>query len=1113
MKTKRILALFLATVMLVSALLSCVVITASAEETEAPAVSHPYVTDGLVALYSGTQNTRAGHDNASTVWEDLVGGHDVNVTVNETNYFTENGLQLKAAQNNFPQAIVDTVNGQAFTVEISMANLVSTADAYSTIMNSTNDNFALFRRISSDVLEFKFAANAAPSRNTITDCLNLLQDAVITITYEVGGESCIYINGELMSAMPSPNAMGANDLFFGHSEAHRHFEALYRSIRFYDRALTESEILQNCIAEGQLSVADLYVTDGLVSLYSGMNSGADDAVWEDLVGDNDLPITINDKNYFTEEGLLAEGTQHYFPQAIVDLVNGNEFSVELSFGDFTSIGGSFNTFLNSRNDNFALFRRNANDNLEFKWAGKPGEARPKVGDGLNLIDNGVITVTYKVGGACRVYADGELLAEVSCDTAMGADNLFIGHEDASKMFSTIYRSIRFYNRELTPAEVKTNAKADGATVVEGPTEVVPSNITVAQPQTNIVGDIALIREINTASELEKVTAAERKPAIILLTINDKLEVLSDKGAAISTVGDVFAATEYKIIPAFRVADKAAADALAEYLKSIRFYDCFVVSADPAVVKDFRTALPQVSGAIDYTETYKDAAALTEEQCLDVRRSMKSNNGTVAILPADLCANATVQYLYNRQINVWAKAADAPSERAQYHALLSGAIGVISDATDSLLDIAVGKLPKNTMTRVTLNIGHRGIPSSAPENTIEGSLLAFERGANVIELDVYLTTDGEVVVMHDGTTGRTCNADLPVEGSTLAQLKELYVNKGYESNSRYKECRIPTLKEYLEAFKDKDCQLFIEIKSSKTAIVKAVKACVDEYDMYDQCSVITFNEPIMAAMRTDYPEMSVGALCGGFMAGLDPEADLRAAMNFIGKYNATLNPSYGGFEANDIRAALLRGISIYPWTFRGDLNTYKNHLLWGYSGLTGDNANVFIRIARNISFTPASTEVSPDASLSLNLDVTYYDHETKSEAPTSVTILAGESIAQVKDGQMTFTGKGEVTFILGYEVKVGTDTVILHSQPVTVTVTEAGTEETTAPETETAEPMTGEVTEPTVTTDSSASVTTESAGNSETDGGEDKKGCASAIGGMAVILMALAAGIAWKKKDE
>ena len=863
-------------------------------------------------------------------------------------------------------------------------------------------------------------------------------------------------------------------------------------------------------AEETLSI----VTDGLVSYYKGEGNSADATVWKDSVGDNDLPITKNDKNYFTDEGLRLEIAMHYFPQPIVDLINGQAFTVEITLGDFTSISTDYNTIMNSTNDNFALFRRGSNDNLEFKWAAKPAGNRPMVADGLALMDNGVISITYEVGGYVMIYVDGVLMTKVSCDSAMGANDLFIGHTQAQRQFSTTYKSIRFYDRALTAEEVKNNALVDGAVIPETPTEKVPSNVTVAQPKTNIAGDISMIREIGSKAEMDAMVAAKSLPATAIYTVNSKLELLDAEGKAFGAVADVFVAHDYKIIPAFRVADKAAADAIIKYLKDIRFYDCLLISADPAVIKDARTALPQISGVIDYTEAYKDAADLSEEQLLDIRRSIKTNNASVAILPTGLCRNEDVQYLYNRQVNVWAKSTDTPDEAEQYAALLSGAIGVISDATDALLDVAMNKLPKNTTTRVTLNIGHRGIPSAAPENTVEGSLHAFEQGANVIELDVYLTKDNELVIMHDGTTGRTCNADLSVEGSTLAQLKELYVNKGYENNTRYKNCRIPTLAEYLEAFKDKDCQLFIEIKSGKTAIVKAIKECIDEYDMYDQCSVITFNEGIMAAMRKDYPEMSVGALCSGYMAGLDPEEDLRSAMAFIGKYNATLNPSYGGYEENDIRAALQRGISIYPWTFRGDLNTYKSHLLWGYSGLTGDNANVFRRIARNVSYTPAALTLEPGSSVTLALDVTYYNHELKSEAPSSITILSGNEFVTLDGNTLTFTGMGEVTFYMSYKVKVNDTTIVLHTQPTTLsTLSAPDPEETTAPDGDTTtEPTADETTAPTEDNDTAVAPTDTTAPDGEATA-EAKSGCKSTLGGLTILMVAGAAVVAMKKEEE
>ena len=174
-------------------------------------------------------------------------------------------------------------------------------------------------------------------------------------------------------------------------------------------------------------------------------------------------------------------------------------------------------------------------------------------------------ITYEVGGFCCVYVDGVMQAKVSVDVAMGANDLFIGHAGASKSFSTVYRSIRFYDRALTAEEVAHNATVDGATVTD-PADRPKTNVTVAQPQTNIVGDISMIREIGSKAEMEEMIAGKNLPATAIYTINSELKALDTDGNAFATVEEIFTAHDYRIIPAFRISDKTTADALVKHLK-------------------------------------------------------------------------------------------------------------------------------------------------------------------------------------------------------------------------------------------------------------------------------------------------------------------------------------------------------------------------------------------------------------------------------------------------------------------------------------------------------------------------------------------------------------------
>ena len=70
------------------------------------------------------------------------------------------------------------------------------------------------------------------------------------------------------------------------------------------------------------------------------------------------------------------------------------------------------------------------------------------------------------------------------------------------------------------------------------------------------------------------------------------------------------------------------------------------------------------------------------------------------------------------------------------------------------------------------LAHRGASGYAPENTLEAFRLAMEMGADGFELDVHMSKDGELVVIHDETVDRTTNGTGFVKDLTLAQLKEL-----------------------------------------------------------------------------------------------------------------------------------------------------------------------------------------------------------------------------------------------------------------------------------------------------------------------------------------------------
>ncbi len=238
--------------------LACLGFTASA------AAEPEIVQDGLVAWYDGSNNSNGYQDSDTTIWRDLSGNRNhFNVRVNETNYWKDNAFHIDSASYYFPEAIVDIVNGEAYTIEFSAGDLDLKATHWNTLMCSDNDEFSLFIRVPEqnedrDYLEYKYNDRNA-DRPLVDDGAAALESdgigSTIAITFDMnaeGGPVCIiYINGtEAGRGVPEYTNI-ADTLTIGHDNPQRAWAADLYSIRFYDRALTPAEVKDNSEADDE----------------------------------------------------------------------------------------------------------------------------------------------------------------------------------------------------------------------------------------------------------------------------------------------------------------------------------------------------------------------------------------------------------------------------------------------------------------------------------------------------------------------------------------------------------------------------------------------------------------------------------------------------------------------------------------------------------------------------------------------------------------------------------------------------------------------------------------------------------------------------------------------
>ena len=128
---------------------------------------------------------------------------------------------------------------------------------------------------------------------------------------------------------------------------------------------------------------------------------------------------------------------------------------------------------------------------------------------------------------------------------------------------------------------------------------------------------------------------------------------------------------------------------------------------------------------------------------------------------------------------------------------------------------VERAPPLPITRPRV-VAHRGASHDAPENTLAAFTRAWALGVECVELDVHVTRDGEVVVMHDANTKRITGHDGAIADQTLAALKMLDAGRGE---------RIPTIGEAI-ATVPRGRTLFVELKSPIATVPAVAKAIRD-----------------------------------------------------------------------------------------------------------------------------------------------------------------------------------------------------------------------------------------------------------------------------------------------
>ncbi|WET04809.1 glycerophosphodiester phosphodiesterase family protein [Flavobacterium sp. YJ01] len=220
----------------------------------------------------------------------------------------------------------------------------------------------------------------------------------------------------------------------------------------------------------------------------------------------------------------------------------------------------------------------------------------------------------------------------------------------------------------------------------------------------------------------------------------------------------------------------------------------------------------------------------------------------------------------------------------------------------------------------LKIAHRGAKAYEPENTLQAFQKALDLNSDGIELDVHLSADEYIIVIHDETIDRTANGKGLVNDFTLAELKSFLIDGKYQ---------IPTLNEVFDLV-DKKCLINIELKGLGTApkVVALIEKYIAEKNWkYEDFIISSFDWNMLQETSNLNSNIPIGVLT---------EEDIDNALAFVEKIKAkAIHPDFNLLNEENVRQIQEKGFLVLPWTVNSeeDIQKVKSYKV---DGIISDN---------------------------------------------------------------------------------------------------------------------------------------------------------------------------------
>ena len=236
-------------------------------------------------------------------------------------------------------------------------------------------------------------------------------------------------------------------------------------------------------------------------------------------------------------------------------------------------------------------------------------------------------------------------------------------------------------------------------------------------------------------------------------------------------------------------------------------------------------------------------------------------------------------------------------------------------------------------RKVMVVAHRGASGYAPENTMAAFRLAHEMGADMLELDVWRSADGYIVVMHDDTVDRTTNGAGRIEEMTLQQIKKL--DAGSKLRQEFANEPVPTLEEVLAWAGDK---ILVNIEIKGPGCEEKIVELLKKHKMTGKVIVTSFHHEYVAKIKELEPAIETGALVSEI-------EDLKAVIENC-RPNAIV-PKYTKVTKNQVAEAHKIGLRMIVYTVN-DTASMRQMIQYGVDGIITNYPDMLIKLMNKMN---------------------------------------------------------------------------------------------------------------------------------------------------------------------